>query len=65
MTSTEQFIKTQLAMWESGQIEKYEFYASTMTLSAKVVSAVTGIEVDVIKDRRRYLRVANLLGQRS
>lgn len=51
-----QSIETMLTLWQSGQMEKYEFYDATIGYPAKSVAAATGIDIDVIRDRRRYLR---------
>ncbi len=55
-TAARQFISTQYDRWDSGDISKYEFYGSTMNHSAKLVAEISGIDIEVIKDRRRYLK---------
>lgn len=49
-------IATYFYRWESGTIGKYDFYDITMNHTPKLIAEVTGIDIDVIKDRRRYLR---------
>lgn len=49
-------IATSLYRWESGTFTKYDFYDATMKHTPKLIAEVTGIDIDVIKDRRRYLR---------
>jgi hypothetical protein len=49
-------VATLLADWETHRISKYEFYGETICHTPKLIAEVTGIDIDVIKDRRRYLR---------
>jgi hypothetical protein len=49
-------VREQFDRWERGEIDKFEFYAATMDHRVSLVAEVTGIPVDVIRDRRRYLR---------
>lgn len=49
-------IASLLSKWETGLIKKYDFYDLTMNYTPKLIAEVTGIEVEVVKDRRRYLR---------
>ena len=52
----DQTIKTYFDLWMGGTVDKFEFYARTKGYAAQRVADITGIDVDVIKDRRRYLR---------
>jgi hypothetical protein len=57
MSTTARYqVATLLHGWETGSISKYDFYDATMGNTPKLISEVTGIDIDVIKDRRRYLR---------
>lgn len=49
-------IATLLYRWETGVIDKYDFYAETMNHRPSLIAEVTGIKKSVIEDRRRYLR---------
>jgi hypothetical protein len=42
--------------WERGEIDKFDFYAATLDHRVSTVAEATGIDPDVIRDRRRYLR---------
>jgi hypothetical protein len=55
-TKTETKLERLWRQWDAGEIEKYEFYASTMGYTVTQIYEVTGIDPWVILDRRRYLR---------
>lgn len=55
-TTAAQTIKTLTAQFEAGEIDKFDFYDATMNYPAKLVADVSGININVVKDRRRYLR---------
>jgi hypothetical protein len=38
------------------QIDKFEFFDATMNYTPKTIADYTGLDIDVIRDRRRYLR---------
>lgn len=40
----------------TGKISKFDFYSATKNYKLQAISDAAGISVDVIKDRRRYLR---------
>ena len=42
---------------QAGKMDRLEFYAETMDNAPKLIAEVTGIDIEVIKDRRRYLRL--------
>ena len=66
MTSRDEkvaLIKGHLARWQSGESHKYEFYDLTAKLPARLVAEVADIPVDVVKDRRRYLRQLGAMGK--
>jgi len=41
---------------QAGKMDRLEFYAETMDNTPKLIAEVTGIDIEVIRDRRRYLR---------
>jgi hypothetical protein len=43
-------------LFNIGAMGKYEFYHATRHYSAKQVAEASGIDIDVVRDRRRYLR---------
>jgi hypothetical protein len=56
MSNGDQTIKTYFDLWQRGTVEKFEFYHRTRGYAAQRVADITGIDIDVIRDRRRYLR---------
>ena len=44
------------AQFAAGEMDKYEFYEATMGFGIHAIHLATGIDHDVIRDRRRYLR---------
>ena len=49
-------LQQQARLFLDGQIDKFAFYPATMSYSAKEIAAVTGIDIDIIRDRRSYMR---------
>lgn len=49
-------LERQWALFQAGEIEKYFFYDATKWYPVAKIAEVTGIEPDVIRDRRLYLR---------
>lgn len=49
-------IATLLYRWETGVITKYDFYGETLKHRPSLIAEVTGINIEVVKDRRAYLR---------
>lgn len=44
------------ALWQAGETDKFYFYDATKWYPVAKIAEVTGIDPDVIRDRRRYLR---------
>ena len=51
-----QRIETLFYRWQTGVIDKYEFYGETLRHRPSLIAAITGIDRAVLDDRRRYLR---------
>ena len=49
-------VATLFYRWETGVIDKYEFYGETLRHRPSLIAEVTGIDRAVIDDRRAYLR---------
>lgn len=49
-------VREQFDQWQRGEIEKYEFYVATLGYRVSTVAEATGIDREVIQDRRRYMR---------
>jgi hypothetical protein len=49
-------IETLFYRWETGVIDKYEFYGETLKHRPSLIAEITGIDRAVIDDRRAYLR---------
>lgn len=49
-------IATLFNEWETGVIDKYEFYGETLKHRPTLIAEITGIKRSVIDDRRQYLR---------
>jgi uncharacterized protein YifN (PemK superfamily) len=43
------------AAFAAGEIDKFEFYDETRWYPARLVAQVSGIDLEVVRDRRRYL----------
>lgn len=56
MSNAAQTIKTLTELFEAGEIGKFDFYDATMNYRASLVAEVSGIDLAVVQDRRRYLR---------
>lgn len=57
MTSTRTAILNQLVLqFEAGDINKFTFYPATMNYTVAEIAAASGINPDVIHDRRRYMK---------
>lgn len=51
-----QVIAALAELWAEGKIDKFDFYYRTDRFPPKLIAEVADIPVDVVKDRRRYLR---------
>lgn len=54
-----------VTQWANGEIEKYEFYWATRFYSAERVAKAARVDVEVVRDRRRYLRQLEKQGRLS